>query len=79
LLEVCRYSTLNDWSFTRWDSRTDWLTWICILVLSIYLPPLSKNSHFRKTPSVNNEHLCIASHCWGNQSQNIPTKNCTPA
>ena len=39
------------------------LTWICMLILSIHLPPLSTNSHLRNNWSVNNEHLRIAYHC----------------
>jgi hypothetical protein len=54
---------LTEW-LTEW--LNDWMTWLCMLVLSVYLPPLSKNSHFRKNPSVNSEHLRLAGHCWGN-------------
>jgi len=31
-------------------------------------PFLSKNSQFRKNPSVNNEHLRTVGHCWENQN-----------
>ena len=45
--------------FTRWNSKTDWSESACSFS-SIYLSPLSKNSHFWKNPGVNNKHLCTA-------------------
>jgi hypothetical protein len=58
LLVVRRVFT-TEWFFTLWGSRTDWQTWICMLVLSIYpFPPSpSTSSHFRNNSSVYNEHL----------------------
>jgi hypothetical protein len=43
-LVVRQDSTQNDWFFTCWDSRIEWLIWICTLALSfLYIfPPLSK-------------------------------------
>ena len=61
--------------FTRWDSTAEWMNLSACSFSSIYLSPLSKNSHLRKNPSVNNEHLCTADTAVKTKIENIPTNN----
>jgi hypothetical protein len=42
---------------------------------SIYLFPLSENSHFRENPSVNDELLCTADTAVKTKIENLPTNN----
>jgi len=60
IIQVTEFFATNWMIFTRWNSKTVWSECACSFC-SIYLSPLSKNSHFYfKNPSVNNEHLCRA-------------------
>jgi hypothetical protein len=46
-----------------------------LVLFYISLSPLSKNSHFRKNPSVNSEHLCTADTAVKTKIENIPTNS----
>jgi hypothetical protein len=45
------------------------------LLFFIYLSHLSKNNHFRKNSSINNEHLCTPDTAVKTKIENIPTNN----
>ena len=53
----------------------NWMNESACSFSSMYLSPLSKNGHFRKNPSVNNEHLCTAVTAMKTKIENIPTNN----